>query len=263
MYTNILSAYAFGHPLERPFSWTMAESFGVRVLGVNYRKILTASAAFPAPLLDALAGWDYLTRDLGFAPENITLVGESAGAHLSMQLSRYLADVGTAVPGALALSGPWCDLSPSSTTRPSMTANWGADYIPWLGAIAARAAGRHYTLEAVDGPYFAPVKATVNEWKYLKDHGIKVYVHAGDLEILIDEIRITVAGMKNGGVDVTLVEVSRVFERRERTAALEMLTDKQEADGIHVTATMSKIFPTSNAWEVFKTDVHPIVHRKY
>jgi acetyl esterase/lipase len=155
-------------------------------------------------------------------------------------LSRYLADIGAPGPGALALSGPWCDLSPGSTIRPSMTANWGTDYIPWLGALSALSAGRHYTLEAREGAYIAPVKATPAEWKYLV--GKKVYIHAGTMELLIDEIRITVSNLKKAGVDVTFVE---------------------EIGGIHVTPTMAQIFPTSNGWKVFSKDVGPIVNRKY
>lgn len=174
-------------------------------VGVNYRKVLTPESSFPAPLLDALAGWDYL-KDLGFEAKNITFIGESAGAHLCLLLARYLGDIGAEGPGALALSGPWCDMSPGSHNRKSMTTNYGIDYIPWLGKLSAQSAGQHYTLEARNGPYFAPAKATVEEWKFLRN--TKVFVHAGAAEILIDEIRATVETMKAAGVQVTYVEVS-------------------------------------------------------
>jgi len=122
-------------------------------------------------------------------------------------LSRYLADIDQPGPGALALSGPWCDLSPTSTARPSMTKNYGTDYIPWLGKLSSRSASRHYSMKAKNGPYIAPAKASVEEWKYLAQ-GQKVYIHAGQMELLIDEIRITAKGMQNAGVDLTVVEVS-------------------------------------------------------
>lgn len=35
-------------------------------LGLNYRKSLSAASAFPACLLDALAGYQYLIDNLGF-----------------------------------------------------------------------------------------------------------------------------------------------------------------------------------------------------
>lgn len=35
--------------------------------GLNYRKSLSSASAFPACLLDALAGYQYLLDELGFA----------------------------------------------------------------------------------------------------------------------------------------------------------------------------------------------------
>ncbi|KAI0816972.1 Alpha/Beta hydrolase protein [Trametes gibbosa] len=57
---------------------------------------LPTQGAFPAALFDALAGYQYLVRDLGFRPSNILIMGESAGANLALQLTRYLAQ--TALP---------------------------------------------------------------------------------------------------------------------------------------------------------------------
>jgi acetyl esterase/lipase len=59
---------------------------------INYRKCLTAETAFPAPLQDALAGYLYLLG-LGFEPQNITLIGDSSGAHILLGLTRYLAEL--------------------------------------------------------------------------------------------------------------------------------------------------------------------------
>jgi acetyl esterase/lipase len=68
---------------------------------------VTADAAFPAPLQDVLAGYLYLI-DLGFEPLNISLIGDSSGAHLVLGLSRYLAEINSketdlGMPGALLL----------------------------------------------------------------------------------------------------------------------------------------------------------------
>ena len=45
---------------------------------------------FPTQLIDAVAGYNYLVKDLGFAPENIIVIGDSAGGNLSVELVRYL-----------------------------------------------------------------------------------------------------------------------------------------------------------------------------
>lgn len=45
---------------------------------------------FPTALLDAIAGYNYLVREVGFDPSDIILQGDSAGGNLSLALVRYL-----------------------------------------------------------------------------------------------------------------------------------------------------------------------------
>lgn len=232
--------YAFGHPLERTYVFKVAHDIGIRILAVNYRKTLSPEAAFPAPLLDAVAGWEYLTNELGFEPQNITVMGESAGANLTLLLQRYLYDSGVPGPGQLALSGPWVDMSPNNM-RPSMTENWGVDYITWLAKLSAHTARQHYTEDALDTPYFAPARARGEQWECLTKPGVKVYIHGGEKEILVDEIRTLYKNMVESGVDVVYVE---------------------EPHGFHITPTMSDIFTGSSGYAVFSKDIYPLIHRK-
>ncbi|KAI0314147.1 Alpha/Beta hydrolase protein [Amylostereum chailletii] len=84
--------------------------------------------AFPAALLDALAGYAFLVTTLGFASSDIVLAGDSAGANLALALTRYLAEhpsLGLRPPGALLLLSPWADLSDSHADG----ANADVDYI--------------------------------------------------------------------------------------------------------------------------------------
>jgi acetyl esterase/lipase len=104
-----------GHPMGTPFPYQFCKATHKRVLctctyshvfcvsfflfltntsstAINYRKCLTAETAFPAPLQDALAGYLYLLG-LGFEPQNITLIGDSSGAHILLGLTRYLAEL--------------------------------------------------------------------------------------------------------------------------------------------------------------------------
>lgn len=46
---------------------------------------------FPAALFDAIAGYRYLVKDLGFLPSNIIISGDSAGGLVAFWLARYLA----------------------------------------------------------------------------------------------------------------------------------------------------------------------------
>lgn len=96
------------------------------------------SNAFPAALIDALAGYVYLVKKLGFKPENIILAGDSAGANLSLALVRYLLELGRTpdisgappIPSGLLLISPWCDLGTShETPTGSYKANLESDFI--------------------------------------------------------------------------------------------------------------------------------------
>ena len=65
-----------------------------RIFALEYR-LASASPfpsanAFPACLVDAIAGYRYLVEDVGFAPENIILAGDSAGGGLAFGLAYYL-----------------------------------------------------------------------------------------------------------------------------------------------------------------------------
>ncbi|KAI0093133.1 Alpha/Beta hydrolase protein [Irpex rosettiformis] len=99
------------------------------------------SNPFPAALLDAIAGYDYLVRGLGFAPEDIILEGDSAGGNLALALMRYLVESqGQAdgaiprPPSALILSSPWSDLGPEPVERTtSRHLNLKSDFISLIG----------------------------------------------------------------------------------------------------------------------------------
>ena len=64
-----------------------------RLLNVEYR---LASGApwrienpFPSALIDAITAYNYLVNELHFSPQNILVIGESAGGTLGLQLARY------------------------------------------------------------------------------------------------------------------------------------------------------------------------------
>jgi acetyl esterase/lipase len=107
-----------------------------RVFSVEYR--LSAGAPktpvnpFPAALIDALAGYNYLVNTVGISPADIIVEGDSAGGNLALALARYLveqrAELAKATtsagvraldpPGALMLLSPWCDVGSSHDAPP-------------------------------------------------------------------------------------------------------------------------------------------------
>ncbi|KAJ8521921.1 hypothetical protein ONZ45_g1445 [Pleurotus djamor] len=87
-----------------------------RVFQIEYRLSqgppLQPRNAFPAALIDAVVGYDYLVNVVGYKPSNIMLAGESAGGHLALALARYInhADIPSLpAPGALLLHSPTVD----------------------------------------------------------------------------------------------------------------------------------------------------------
>jgi acetyl esterase/lipase len=91
----------------------LARSSNIPVFSVDYN--LAPFAPFPVPLVQALGAYLHLTDTLGYKPEQIFIGGDSFGAHLTIQLERYLrvempairGDVekqGAVAPGLLLLS---------------------------------------------------------------------------------------------------------------------------------------------------------------
>lgn len=177
---------------------------------MNYRKCLSSDTAFPAPLLDALAGYIYLTQTLSFPAESITLIGESAGAHLCLILSRYLSDLSLSQPGSLVLVSPWADFTMDpSALHGSYVSYSPYDFIlPWRLHMGIRSATRHYAPEAIRGEYFSPALAGAGKWAYLQKEGVRVMVIYGSKELFEDEDKGVVAGMVKDKVDVAVFVVS-------------------------------------------------------
>ena len=200
---------------------------------------------FPAALLDALAGYVYLTGTVGISPENIIIVGDSAGGNLALALVRYLVEnaglvIGLpAPPMALLLLSPWAD--PNDTAVPPgsrASANMSSDYIgPPEGPVAL------YARRAFLGPlahvsngrfnrYVAPGCADVRMPHVSFEGFPRTMVVAGEAEMLVDQINTLVERMKRDlGEKVNYYEVQDAvhdfilfpFCEPERTLALDAI----------------------------------------
>ncbi|KAJ7750482.1 alpha/beta-hydrolase [Mycena maculata] len=113
-----------------------------RVYALEYR---LASGApfptcnpFPTALIDAIAGYDYLIRQIGFSPDNIIVSGDSAGGVLAYQLARHIDAANLATlpqPGALLLLSPSADSGWRTPPGGSMQTNRRSDYVrTWFDA---------------------------------------------------------------------------------------------------------------------------------
>ncbi|KAL1731917.1 Alpha/Beta hydrolase protein [Schizophyllum commune] len=178
-----------------------------RYLAVEYR--LSSAAPFPernpfpAALLDALAGYNYLVSVVGFAPEDIVVEGDSAGGNLALALVRHLVEHRgqhgiPPPPGRLILLSPWADLSSPGRSRPG--SSWQR-----YGTIEALdliypGAGADWSSRAFAGPlgdhileqnhYVSPASrhAALDSISF-KDFP-PTLITAGEIECLVDEVRV-------------------------------------------------------------------------
>ncbi|GHJ83602.1 hypothetical protein NliqN6_0004 [Naganishia liquefaciens] len=217
VYYLVGGGYIGGHPLRTHLAWTTAQQLNVRVFAVNYRKSLTAETAFPACLLDALAGYLFLTRDLGFLPSNIILMGDSAGGNLALGLARYLAE--------LADRSERKDLKEIGQVGGMILYS---DYCGSFGTSGLVSHTRHFHKHLAANPYFSPALPTEKpRFQHLVEGSVKVYIQTGTAEILYDEDVALAKAMHEEGVNVRLRELEGeihaaiLFERTKAMRASE------------------------------------------
>lgn len=169
----------------------IAKASGCRVLAINYR--LAPEHRFPAALEDALAAFTWMGNQ-GLAPENIALVGDSAGGNLVLTTMLSLRDRGQPLPAAGALMSPWTDLA---ATGESYHSRATADPIHQRSMILALA--KSYLGEGGDisNPLASPLRADLSGLPPL-------LVQAGDRETVRDDATMLADKAKTAGVTVEL-----------------------------------------------------------
>jgi acetyl esterase/lipase len=111
-------AYAFGNPFTK-IPAVLAAELGMRVYCVDYR--LAPEHPFPAGLDDAVAVYRSLIARFG--TERLAVFGDSAGGGLTLAMLLKAGQIGVAMPAAIALFSPWCDLTRSGDSFDTL-AGW-------------------------------------------------------------------------------------------------------------------------------------------
>ena len=180
----------------------LAEQTGRRVLSVDYR--LAPEHRFPCGLEDCYAVAKLLfadSRALGTAPEDILLIGDSAGGNLAAAVSLMAADRGEFMPRRQVLLYPavqsdFSETSPFASVRENgqgylLTAKMIADYL----SLYMRDEGD------LRNPYFSPLLA-----KDLSGQPETLMITA-EYDPLRDEGEAYAARLREAGVAVTLHRV--------------------------------------------------------
>lgn len=177
-----------------------------RVFAVEYRlsshKPFEVAHPFPAALLDALAGYNYLVNVVGFSSADVIIEGDSAGGNLALALVRYLTEYENrpevslpSPPGALILLSPWADMGLSNNLPGSSAFTCSnSDFVD----VATEGGMHTYVTEAFVGPHGL---AVVDMNAYISPASLRLFhkpsfsnfprtfIVAGGAEIILDQIR--------------------------------------------------------------------------
>lgn len=156
-----------------------------------------AANPFPANLLDAVAGYQYLVKDVGFEPKNIVVAGISSGGHLALDLVLYLAQSkfpSLALPAGLLLMSPTLDWARTHDTSPacSMRRNRAADIVePILsnGYTARALLGALPKSELATNAYLSPASLALPDPRGLFAGFPRTCITAGGAEQTLDPMR--------------------------------------------------------------------------
>ncbi|KAJ3206728.1 hypothetical protein HDU82_004332 [Entophlyctis luteolus] len=163
-----------------------------KVLVIDYR--LAPEHVFPLALHDAISAYSFLTNPppksncKTYAPENVVVMGDSAGGGLAMALLLWLRDHGSSInlqmPGGAGLLSPWLDLTHSMA---SFQHNGKWDYLPrgLKGKLLNENRSQYYTKDNsyLKNPLVSPLFAVESETAPM----CPILIQIGENERLRDE----------------------------------------------------------------------------
>ncbi len=184
-------AYVAGNiQYARGFAGILAAETHQRVLSIAYR--LAPENPFPAAVEDAFAAYDYLLN-IGYAADDISLVGESAGGGLVYCLCLYLKQKKMPLPAALVGISPWTDLTFSGESYQS---NSRKD--PSLSEDVLREHAAAYAAGRASDPLVSPIFGALENFP-------PSLLFVGGDELLLDDARMLAQRLEDGGSPCEMV----------------------------------------------------------
>ena len=171
--------------------------------------------------MDVTAAYKYLVCKVGFLPQNITIMGDSAGGNIALAVTRYVVEnrlPHLPPPGGLIASSPVTDkFSSHADINSSHYLNAKSDIFDLRPSTHQTSAGKA-TLSAYIGEidpeeakrnrYISPgskfvVPAAIGEEDKLFTGFPRSYITGGGAEHMFDDIVALAEKMESDGVDVT------------------------------------------------------------
>lgn len=177
-----------GLEYARGFAGLLASETGQRVTAIAYR--LAPENPFPAALDDVFFAYEYLLRS--YAPENISLIGESAGGGLILALCHRLKAEGLPLPNKLVPISPWTDLTLGGKSYRSNRKN-----DPSLTIEEIEGYVNAYNPAKADSPYVSPLFGDFEGFPPCR-------IYAGGHELLRDDALRVYDKMAAAGVDCSI-----------------------------------------------------------
>ncbi|MGN0144924.1 MAG: alpha/beta hydrolase [Clostridium sp.] len=168
---------------------------GCRVLSVDYR--LAPENPFPAALDDAECAYLWLINQ-NIEPENIIIVGESAGGGLALSLMLKLRDKSVKLPKAAVLLSPWTDLTESGDSYKTCS---DTDPFYNINSIDRKTAEMYSGNTDLNNPFVSPLFADLSN---LPD----MLIQTGTNDVLYNDSTRLEKNLIKSGVNVNL----RVYE---------------------------------------------------
>lgn len=166
--------YAYFAKTHYGFIANIAKATNIRVFAPDYP--LIPEHPYPAQLEYAMRTYKWLLQQ-GNSPNNIVVMGDSAGGNLCLALLLKIREAGTPMPAAAVALCPWTDVGNSGA---SMTNNEPYDWVEkrmaetWAKWFLA---GRSH-----QDPLISPINADLRNLP-------PIYLQAGGKEILFDMIK--------------------------------------------------------------------------
>jgi acetyl esterase/lipase len=191
----VLYLHGGGYCIGSPYSYriltgSIARQTGIPVYAPDYR--LAPEHPHPAALEDALAAYRWLIAD-GYLPQCIAVVGDSAGAGLTVALCLALRNEHERLPAAIALLSPWLDLAGRGESFDQL-----AERDPVLSPEGLKRWARDYLGELpADHPLCSPLYAELT--------GLPpMLIHVGSEEIVLSDSTRFAERARKAGVSVQL-----------------------------------------------------------